>query len=114
MEGRIRLAGIVEFGGLEAGPAEAPFGILEAELRRAMPTLSWKSTRKWMGHRPAPSDSIPVIGASPVHGDVLMAFGHHHVGLTGGAKTGRLVADLIAGRKPNIDLTPYSPERFAS
>ena len=113
MEGRIRLAGIVEFGGLEAGPADAPFRLLERQLRKAMPGLSWRSTRQWMGHRPAPADSIPVIGPSPRHGDVLMAFGHHHVGLTGGPRTGRLIADLVSGRKPNIDLAPYSPERFA-
>jgi D-amino-acid dehydrogenase len=66
-----------------------------------------------MGHRPAPADSIPVIGPSPACGDVLMAFGHHHIGLTGGPRTGRLVADMIAGRKPNIDPAPYSPARFA-
>lgn len=113
LEGRIRLAGIVEFGGLEAGPADAPFTLLERQLRKAMPGLTWRSTRKWMGHRPAPADSIPVIGPSPRQGDVLMAFGHHHVGLTGGPRTGRLVADLVSGRRPNIDLAPYSPERFA-
>ncbi|WP_349357699.1 FAD-dependent oxidoreductase [Stappia sp.] len=113
MDGRIRLAGIVEFGGLAAGPSAAPFKVLEAGLRRAFPTLAFETTTPWMGHRPAPADSIPVIGASPRHRDVLMAFGHHHVGLTGGPRTGRLVADLVSGRSPNIDLTPYSPERFA-
>lgn len=113
LEGRIRLAGVVEFGGLAAGPAKAPFELLERQLRRAMPALRWGSTRQWMGHRPAPADSIPVIGPSPACGDVLMAFGHHHVGLTGGPRTGRLVADMIAGRKPNIDPAPYSPARFA-
>lgn len=112
MEGRIRLAGIVEFGGLEAPPSEAPFKILEDQARHAMPSLTWSGTRRWMGHRPAPADSIPVIGAAPRRRDVLMAFGHHHVGLTGGPKTGRLVADLILGRHPNVDLKPYDPGRF--
>jgi len=41
-----------------------------------------------------------------------MAFGHQHVGLTAGAKAGRIVADLIAGRRPNFDLAPYRPDRF--
>ncbi|WP_029058991.1 NAD(P)/FAD-dependent oxidoreductase [Stappia stellulata] len=113
MDGRIRLAGIVEFGGLDAGPSDAPFKVLESQARRAMPALKWKSLTRWMGHRPAPADSIPVIGPSPRHKDVLMAFGHHHVGLTGGPRSGRLVADLVAGRPPNIDIAPYSPERFA-
>jgi len=113
MEGRLRLAGIVELGGLDDPPGEAPFRLLERRLREAMPDLRWRETRRWMGHRPAPSDSIPAIGAPTGRPDVLMAFGHHHVGLTGGPKTGRLVADMIAGRRPNIDMRPYSPDRFA-
>ncbi|MCA1298980.1 NAD(P)/FAD-dependent oxidoreductase [Stappia indica] len=113
MDGRIRLAGIVEFGGLTAPPSEAPFRVLETELRKAMPGLTWRATTKWMGHRPAPADSIPLIGPSPRHPDVLMAFGHHHVGLTGGPRTGRLIADLVSGRNPNIDMHPYAPGRYA-
>lgn len=113
LEGRIRLAGIVEFGGLKAGASAAPFKVLETQAGRAMPTLRWETVTRWMGHRPAPADSIPVIGPSPRHGDVLMAFGHHHVGLTGGPRSGRLIADLVSGRTPNIDMAPYSPGRFA-
>ncbi|SDU27315.1 FAD-binding oxidoreductase [Stappia sp. ES.058] len=113
LDGRIRLAGIVEFGGRDAGPSDAPFKVLETQARRAMPTLKWTALTRWMGHRPAPADSIPLIGPSPRHKDVLMAFGHHHVGLTGGPRSGRLIADLVAGRTPNIDMAPYSPGRFA-
>ena len=65
MEGRIRLAGIVEFGGLEAEPSEAPFELLLRNVKIALPDLTWKRVEKWMGHRPAPSDSIPIIGRSP-------------------------------------------------
>jgi D-amino-acid dehydrogenase len=65
-----------------------------------------------MGHRPAPADSIPVIGAAPKIEGAWFGFGHHHVGLTGGPKTGRLLAQLISGQRPNIDLAPYAPARF--
>jgi D-amino-acid dehydrogenase len=65
-----------------------------------------------MGHRPSPADSLPVLGEVPGARGVFMGFGHHHVGLTGGAKTGRILADLIGGRRPNIDLAPYRPDRF--
>ena len=65
------------------------------------------------GHRPAPADSIPIIGEVPGIKGAYIGFGHHHVGLTGGPKTGRLLAQMISGRQPNIDLTPYSPARFA-
>ncbi|MCB1739464.1 MAG: FAD-dependent oxidoreductase [Gammaproteobacteria bacterium] len=112
MDGRLRLAGLVEFGGLRAGASNAPYRLLTAKVREAFPKLRWQAERRWMGHRPATADSLPLLG--PVRGaaGVYMAFGHQHVGLTGGPKSGRIIADLIAGRRPNLDLSPYSPERF--
>ncbi len=112
MEGRLRLAGIVEFGGLDAPASRAPFGLLLRNIRAALPDLTWKEAREWMGHRPATSDSIPVIGAAPKLRGAWLGFGHHHVGLTGGPKTGRLLAQIISGATPNIDLAPYAPARF--
>lgn len=112
MEGRIRLAGVVEFGGLEAEPSKAPIDLLKKNIRAAMPGLTWKREVEWMGHRPAPADSIPAIGAVPGVKGAWLGFGHHHIGLTGGPKTGRLLAQLISGKKPNLDLSPYSAVRF--
>lgn len=65
-----------------------------------------------MGHRPAPSDSLPLIGEVAKTG-VFAAFGHHHIGLTGGPKTGRLIAAMLSGQRPNIDMSIYAPDRFA-
>ncbi len=113
MDGRIRLAGGVEFGGLDAAPSRAPFALLEKNIRAAMPGLTWKKQTEWMGHRPSMADSIPVMGESPSLKGAFAAFGHDHVGMTGGPKSGRLMAQLIAGRNPNLDLTPYSPARFS-
>lgn len=112
MEGRIRLAGVVEFGGLEAPASRAPFKLLMRNIKAAMPTLDWKDSREWMGHRPAPADSIPVIGPVPKIAGAWLGFGHHHIGLTGGPKTGRLLAQMISGQKSNFDLAPYAPIRF--
>jgi D-amino-acid dehydrogenase len=112
MEGRLRLAGIVEFGGLDAPPSRAPFALLERSIRAAIPGITWKRSVEWMGHRPSMADSIPVIGAIPGAAGAYAAFGHDHVGLTGGPRTGRILSQLISDRKPNIDLTPYSPARF--
>jgi D-amino-acid dehydrogenase len=112
MEGRIRLAGFLEFGGLEAPPNAKAFARLERLARTALPGLTWRGTSRWMGHRPAPVDSIPVIGGLRKTADVYLGFGHHHVGLTGGPKAGRLLADLVAGRRPDIDLASYRPDRF--
>ncbi|WP_170333675.1 NAD(P)/FAD-dependent oxidoreductase [Ruegeria arenilitoris] len=112
MEGRIRLAGIVEFGGLDAAPSRAPFELMRKNARAAFPGVTWKDEVEWMGHRPAPADSIPIIGDVPGIEGAYMGFGHHHIGLTGGPKTGRLLAQMIAGRTPNADLSAYAPARF--
>lgn len=113
MAGRLRAAGIVEFGGLKTNASRPPFDLLKRNVIAALPGLRFDDIREWMGHRPAPADSIPVIGAVPGLKGAFTGFGHHHIGLTGGPKTGRLLAQLIAGRQPNIDLAAYSPARFA-
>lgn len=112
MEQGLRCAGIVEFGGLEAGPSKAPLALLRRQVREAFPNLQATEEIEWLGHRPAPSDSLPLIGQIGTS-RVYTAFGHHHIGLTGGPKTGRLIAGLIAGQGTNTDLAPYHPERFA-
>lgn len=114
MEGRLRLAGVVEFGGLDAPPSRAPFNLLERNIRAAIPGITWKKTVEWMGHRPSMADSIPVIGEVPKLAGAYVAFGHDHVGLTGGPRTGRIVAQLMSKTKPNIDLSPYSPARLSA
>lgn len=114
LEGRIRLAGIVEFGGLDAPPSKAPFELMRKNARAAFPGVTWKDEVEWMGHRPAPADSIPVIGEVPGIDGAYMGFGHHHIGLTGGPKTGRLLAQMIAGRLPNTDVSVYAPSRYAN
>lgn len=112
MEGRLRLAGVVELGGLQAGPSQGPLALLRRHLEENIPGLTWQDETEWMGHRPAPSDSIPVISEVPGYEGVVMGFGHHHVGLTGGPKTGRLLASMMQDQKPNLDLSVYSLDRF--
>ena len=112
MEGRLRLAGIVEFGGLDAPASRAPFDLLERNIKAAIPGLTWTEKTEWMGHRPSIADSTPLIGEVPGLKGAYCGFGHDHVGLTGGPKTGRILSQIIAGRTPNLDLSPYSPARF--
>lgn len=107
----VRCAGTVEFGGLEAGPSKAPFDFLRRHAKAALPNMTWDEEIEWQGHRPATTDSLPLIGQIRETG-IYAGFGHQHIGLTAGPKTGRLLAQLIAGQPPNIDLTPYQPARF--
>ncbi len=112
MDGRLRLAGVVEFGGLDAPPSQAPISLLKKSVQAAIPGLSWRREEEWMGHRPATADSIPVIGEVPGLRGAFLGFGHHHIGLTGGPKTGRLLAQMISGKTPNLDMRAYDPARY--
>ena len=111
MHDGMRCAGIVEFGGLEKGPSRKPIELLMRKMKELMPTLEYSDTVEWMGHRPAPTDSLPFIGQIRSSG-VYTAFGHQHIGLTGGAKTGRLVAGLITGEQDEPSLAAFRPDRF--
>jgi len=112
MAAGVRCAGVLEFGGLDAGPSKAPLALLRRQAKAAFPNLKATNEIEWLGHRPAPSDSLPLIGQIGTT-RVYTAFGHHHVGLTGGPKTGRLIAGMVTGQPSNIDLAPYHPQRFS-
>ncbi len=112
MDQGLRCAGVVEFGGLDETPSRAPLELLRRTVRETFPQLEAAEEEEWLGFRPAPTDSLPLIGELNSTG-VYTAFGHHHIGLTGGAKTGRMVADLITGKATNIDMRPFEPGRFA-
>jgi D-amino-acid dehydrogenase len=79
--------------------------------RQIFPDLP-EPTMSWMGFRPSLPDSLPVIGPSRSGSDVIHAFGHGHIGLTLAPITGRIVADLVLGQEPEVDITPYLPTRF--
>lgn len=111
MDQGLRCAGIVEFGGLDETKSKAPLALLRRKVAETFPNLTADSEEEWLGFRPSLPDSLPMVGEIGQTG-VYAAFGHQHVGLTGGAKTGRLVSDLISGNPPNIDLSPVNPMRF--
>ena len=114
MDGRLRAAGVIEFGGLENAPSRGPFELLKRQVSDLLPKMSYDDVVEWMGHRPAPADSLPSIGSNDPASRSYSAFGHQHVGLTAGPKTGRIIADLIDGKKPNIDLAPFDPMKHAA
>jgi D-amino-acid dehydrogenase len=117
MELGLRLAGTVEFAGLKAPPDWRRSRILLTQAQRMLPGLAAEHTEDrittWMGHRPALPDSLPVIGPSRECRDVIYAFGHGHIGMTSAPMTGRIVADLVAGRPAPIDISPFAAGRFA-
>jgi len=112
----LRLAGQVELAGLTATPNWRRAAVLRDFARQVFPSLPADlpdaKVKVWMGHRPSTPDGLPCIGPASGCPDVVHAFGHGHVGLTAGAATARLVADLVGGHTPEIDPLPYSARRF--
>jgi D-amino-acid dehydrogenase len=108
----LRLAGTVEFAGLAPPPDPARAAVLLEKGREMFPHLDTSRHTHWMGHRPCLPDSLPVIGPAPGRANAWLAFGHGHVGMCGGATTGREIAHLVAGRTPQVDLRPFRADRF--
>ncbi len=111
----LRLAGTVEFAGLKAPLNRKRAEILlphAQQLLRGLDTSSGDDYPHWMGFRPSLPDSLPVIGEAPHHKHLYFAFGHQHLGLTWGAITGQLIAEVALNQLPSVDLQPYCISRF--
>ncbi len=112
MQGRLRAAGVLEFGGLEAGQSKAPLAMLKRQVARLLPDVTYERMDEWMGHRPATANSLPLIGAARPGGTSFLAFGHQHLGLTAGPKTGRIIAQMIAQQPVNMDVSAFDPAEY--
>ncbi|WP_439548037.1 NAD(P)/FAD-dependent oxidoreductase [Falsiroseomonas sp.] len=113
MEGALRVAGTVEFGGLERPPNEERARLLYGDLAAVFPQARVEEAEDfWMGHRPCLPDSVPVIGPAQRVKGLWFAFGHGHLGLTGSAPTAEMLAPQIMGRPGNLDMAGYAAERF--
>jgi glycine/D-amino acid oxidase-like deaminating enzyme len=111
MQGRLRVAGTVELGGLSAPLNPDRIAVLERGVRKLFPNLG-PIERQWLGFRPSLPDSLPVIGPSRRHPNLIHAFGHGHLGMTLAGVTSRIVASLIEDRNRSSDLSAFRPDRF--
>ncbi|MCH7794855.1 MAG: FAD-dependent oxidoreductase [Proteobacteria bacterium] len=112
LEVGLRVGGTVELGGLEAAPNWDRARVLLEQAKRWFPGLRTEGHSRWMGFRPSMPDSLPVIGRAPRFANAIFAFGHGHCGMMMGARTGEIVAALLAERDPGLDMTPYRADRF--
>ncbi|MBM3596585.1 MAG: FAD-dependent oxidoreductase [Alphaproteobacteria bacterium] len=112
MDVGLRFAGTVELAGLNAPPDYRRAEVLLQRGKQMYPGVKDARVSEWMGHRPCTPDTIPVISRSPHWSQVFYAFGHGHTGLSGASTTGRVIADLVAGRPPVIDVSPFRIDRF--
>lgn len=109
----LQIGGTIEFAGANAEPNFKRAEIILEKAKRILPQLQTGDFEYGIGYRPFLPDTKPVIDRSARLPNVFMAFGHGQLGLTLGATTGRLIADLVAGRPTPQDLAPFSANRFS-
>ena len=104
----LRVAGMADLSGREAVIDVERVDQLVTEVKRAFPDASdFASLRPWCGMRPATPKGTPVIGATPRHANLWLNVGHGALGFTLALATGRIVADLAAGRTPAVPLDGF-------
>jgi len=109
----LQIGGTIEFSSPNAAPNFKRADIILEKARKVLPQLKLDDVEYGVGYRPFLPDTKPVIDRSARLKNVFLSFGHGQLGLTLGATTGRLISDMVAGRKPAQDLTPFSAKRFA-
>jgi len=112
MEQGLRVVGTVEFGGLDNPPSKKRIMNLVNSAKYLFPELG-KHEDEWLGFRPTLPDFLPVIGPSKNHKNLFYSFGHHHLGWTLGAISGKIIAGMIAKENTNLNLSPYNSLRFS-
>ena len=107
----LRAVGTVELGGLKNPPSKKRIEYVIKCAKELLPQLQ-QHEDEWLGFRPTLPDFLPIIGPSLKNKNIIYAFGHHHLGWTLGAVTGKIVSGIVAEEKTNLDLSPYSSKRF--
>ena len=108
----LRAVGTVELGGLDNPLSKKRIEYIANCAKELLPQLN-QHDDEWLGFRPTLPDFLPVMGPSLKNKNIIYAFGHHHLGWTLGAITGKIVSGIVAGEKTNLDLSPYSSKRFS-
>ena len=111
MEEGLRVVGTVEFGGLNNPLNKKRILNLVNNAKYLLPELN-EHHDEWLGFRPTLPDFLPVLGPSKNCKNLFYSFGHHHLGWTLGAISGKIISKMISGEKTNLNLEPYSPLRF--
>jgi D-amino-acid dehydrogenase len=109
----MRLTTGAEFARRDDPPSNAHLDRLEPIARTLFPLAERREAQPWLGRRPCLPDMLPIIGPAARHKGLWLDFGHHHHGLTLGPISGRLLAEMMTGQTPAIDVSPFSGARFA-
>ena len=105
----LRLTTGAEFARRDDPPSSAQLDRVEPSARELFPIGARKDAAPWMGRRPCLPDMRPVIGPFPGKPGLWLDFAHHHLGLTLGPISGRLLAELMSGETPVVDPARSAP-----
>ncbi|MBK1613998.1 D-amino acid dehydrogenase small subunit [Rubrivivax gelatinosus] len=109
---RIRVGGTAELGGFDLTLRDGRRRTLKHVVSDLFPRGGDVARAEfWCGLRPMTPDGTPIVGETPVR-DLLLATGHGTLGWTMAAGTGRVIADIVSGRKPEIDVAPLNVARY--
>ena len=108
----LRAVGTVELGGLKNPPSKKRIDYIIRCAKELLPQLKTHED-EWLGFRPTLPDFLPVIGPSKNYKNVFYSFGHHHLGWTLGAISGKIISKMISEENTNLELDPYSSLRFS-
>ena len=111
MEQGLRVVGTVEFGGLDNPLSKSRIKNLIINAKDMLDGLP-EHEDEWLGFRPTLPDYLPVLGPSKNYKNVFYSFGHHHLGWTLGAISGKIISKMIANESTNLNLSAYSSSRF--
>ncbi|CEA06023.1 FAD dependent oxidoreductase [Pseudomonas saudimassiliensis] len=113
MRAGIRLTTGAELADLNAPPKYTQLAAAERAARSLFPLGARRDAEPWKGARPCMPDMKPVIGPAPGKNGLWLAFGHGHQGFTLGPATGELLAQMMDGETPAIDMSPFAVDRFS-
>ena len=102
---RVRLTAIAEFAGYDTSHRPEDFRTMLAAARELFPEVGdWSRPEYWAGLRPMTPDNLPIVGPTRWR-NLWVDSGHGHMGWTWACGTGRILADLLGGRRPAYDAT---------
>ena len=110
----VRITTGAELSGPDAKPTPVQLVKAEAAARKLIDLGRPVEAEPWVGTRPCMPDMLPMVGPAARHKGLWLHFGHGHQGFTLGPATGRILAELMSGEPPSVDVTACSPARFGA
>lgn len=108
----LRLAGTIEYGGIDAAPNWRRAELLKVQAARMFPGVKLDKVSRWTGNRPSLPDGLPVLDKAPRYDNAFFAFGNSHFGMSAGSVMGKVLAELVAGEQTSVDVAPFRAGRF--